>query len=211
MKSIPYLILLLLLSACRSTFVTDLTARPGQILYFDNFSDPASGWMHSAATQGSMDYDGGTYRMTVATPDYDIWAVSGQNYRDVRVEADVTRLAGPDSNRFGLICRYDGAEDFYFFIVSSDGYFAIGKSAQGFRSLLDQEMMSYSPAIFTGSGPNHLRFDCIDSTLTAYVNAQAIAITHDPDFTDGDAGVIAGAFDQPNVDMAFDNFVVYQP
>ena len=211
MKFIRCFFLLICLTACQTSLVTDLAARPGGRLYYDDFSDPASGWMRTSSPSGKLDYDNGTYQMMVISPYYDLWAVSGQVFRDVKVEVDVTRLAGPDGNRFGVICRYRSPQDFYFFIVASDGYYAIGKVRSGVRTLLDQNMMTYSAAVVTGNGPNHLRFDCTGQTLSGYVNGQAVAVTEDADFPNGDAGLITGAFDQPGVDVAFDNFVVYKP
>jgi hypothetical protein len=200
-----------LLSACQSSLITDLAAGPGGKLYHDDFSDPTSGWTRTSSPNGTLDYDNGSYRMAVASPYYDLWAVSGHAYRDVRVEADAARLAGPDVNRFGVICRYRNPQNFYFFIVSSDGYYAIGKVSDDVRVLLNQDMMAYSAAIVPGNGPNHLRFDCIGQTLTGYVNDQSIVVANDADLPSGDAGLITGAFDQPGVDMAFDNFAVYRP
>ncbi len=51
--------------------------------------------------------------------------------------------------------------DFYFFAVSSDGYYAIGKIKEGVTTLLGQEMMAYNVSIQQGVEPNLLRFDCI--------------------------------------------------
>ena len=201
----------ILLSACQSSLVTDLATRPCGTLYHDDFSDPTSGWTRTSSPNGTLDYDNGIYRMVVTSPNYDLWAVSGQAYRDVKVEADATRLAGPDGNRFGVICRYRNPQNFYFFIVSSDGYYAVGKVSGGVRTLLNQDMMAYSAVIAPGNGPNHLRFDCVGQTLTGTINDQAIVVAKDADFPSGDAGLIAGAFDQPGVDMAFDNFVVIKP
>ena len=200
-----------LLSACQSSVITDLAAGPGGLLYHDDFSDPTSGWTRTSSPNGTLAYDNGSYRMTVASPYYDLWAVSGQAYRDVKVEVDAARLAGPDVNRFGVICRYRDPQNYYFFILTSDGYYTIGKISGYVRTLLGQNMMAYSAAIVPGNGPNHLRLDCIGQTLTGYVNDQAIVAASDADFPSGDAGLIVGAFDQPGVDVAFDNFAVYKP
>ena len=53
-----------------------------------------------------------------------------KNFGDVRVEADVIKLNGPDENRMGLICRYRNG-DYYFFMISNDGYYVIGKFLGG--------------------------------------------------------------------------------
>jgi hypothetical protein len=149
--------------------------------------------------------------MLVQSPLYDLQAVSGQSYRDAHIEVDATRQSGPVYNRFGLICRFKDMNDFYFFAISSDGYFAIGKIQNGVTSLLGQEMMAYNASILQGGDTKHLRFDCIGNTLKGYVNDQTLAITEDTDFSSGDAGLMSGSFDEAGVDVSFDNFVVYKP
>lgn len=211
MKFICCVFLVICLTACKSPLITDLAAGPGGTLFHDDFSDPTSGWARISGQGGAMDYDNGMYRMVVTAQNYNLWSFSGHAYQDVRVEADATRMAGPAENLLGLICRSRDADNFYLFIISSDGYYALGKIKNGTISLLGQEMMAHSTAIIQGDGPNHLRFDCVGQTLTGYVNGQAVAITNDADFPSGDAGLIAGTFDQPGVDVAFDNFVVTKP
>jgi hypothetical protein len=211
MRTICCLLLLIFLTACESPFLTDLTTGPGGTLYCDDFSDPASGWMRTAGLGGAMDYDHGTYRMVVTAQNYDLWSFSGHTFDNVRLEADASRQAGPQENLLGLVCRARDDRNFYLFAISSDGYYALGKFADGNFSLLGQEMMAHSAAIYLDERPNHLRFDCIGQTLTGFVNGQAVAITQDADFASGDVGLIAGALDQPGVDVAFDNFVVKKP
>ena len=210
MKYVFSFFLIISLTACQTSLVSDLT-HPGGRLFWDDFSDPSGNWPQASGPDGSLGYADGAYRMTVQLPNYDLWAFSGHTYRDVQVEADAVRLAGPLENLFGLACRSQASENFYFFIISSDGYYAIGKIKNGTASLLGQEMMAYSAAIQQGNGPNHLRFDCIGQSLTGSVNDQPVASTNDPDFSSGDAGLLAGAFAEPGVDVSFDNFVVIKP
>jgi len=198
-------------SACQSYRIADLLTRSGDALFKDDFSDQASGWARAVNSSGAMDYFGGGFRIWVDTTDYDLWSTPGLNFRDVRIETDVYMIGGPVENRFGLLCRYRDARDYYFFIISSDGYYGIGKLRGGLRSLLGQAMMAYTPAITQGESLNHLRADCIGETLTLYVNGQPVGMAQDADFTDGDVGLIAGTFDQPGTDAVFDNFVVLKP
>jgi hypothetical protein len=191
--------------------IAELVTQSGQALYYDDFSDPTSGWPQTTTANGSLGYTDSAYRMLVQSPGYDLRAVSGQAYGDVQIEVDATRLAGPVYNRFGLICRFQDMDNFYIFIISSDGYYAIGKIKNGTVSLLGQEMMAYSDFIQKSGGTNHLRFDCIGNTLTGTVNGQVLAITNDADFSGGDAGLLTGSFDESGVKVSFDNFVVYKP
>ena len=200
----------LLLSACASVPVPPIsTTNPGDVLYEEQFEDNTTGWARIANDNGIMDYDGGGYRILVRQPRINIWSTSEQNFGDVRVEADVIRLNGPDENRMGLLCRYrDG--DYYFFMISNDGYYGIGKFIGGMTLLLGQSEMQTSDAIQAGT-MNHLRADCIGDKLTFYINFTEVASATDSDFPSGDVGVLAGAFSEPGVDVLFDNFVVLQP
>ena len=200
-----------LLMSCGSPWALFENAQPGDVLYRESFSDPTSGWGRNTTEVGTQDYFNGTYRIIVNKLDYDLWGVTGRNYSDIRLEVNATRLGGPVENRFGLICRYHNALDFYFFVISSDGYFTIGKVSGGTLSLLGQPMMAYNGAILTGGTPNHLRFDCVGNTLTGYVNGQMVAITQDTAFTHGKVGLTAGSFASSGVDVVFDDFLVIKP
>ena len=210
----PYgcLLLFIFLSACApaSTPAIPLTTRSsGDVLYQEEFEDNTTGWARISNDNGIMDYDGGGYRILVRQPKLNIWSTSEKNFGDVRVEADVIKLNGPEENRMGLLCRYQSG-DYYFFIVSNDGYFVIGKFIGGLTLLLGQSEMQASEAIQTGT-MNHLRADCIGDKLTFYINFTEVASATDTDFRTGDVGVLAGAFSEPGVDVLFDHFVVIQP
>ena len=127
------------------------------------------------------------------------------------MEVDATKTSGPDNNGFGLICRFQDNDNFYYFMVSSDGYQVIGKYQGGQNQYLSAEKMQPTDAVTAGSATNHVRGDCQGSTLTLYANGQQLSSITDTSFTSGDVGLIVGTFDEPNVGVSFDNFVVYQP
>jgi hypothetical protein len=207
----PLVLLGILLSSCRTSLITDLTVPSGSLLFKDDFSDPASGWPKFNGAAGSEGFVDGSYVIQVDLPQYDLWAVPGQAFGDVNIEVDATKLSGPEANRFGLICRFRDKSDFYFFIISSDGYYGIGKTVNGAESLLGQEAMAYSTTILPGVALNRLRFDCIGNALRGYVNNQVIAVASDGDISNGDVGLLVGAFGNPVVRVAFRNFVVTKP
>jgi hypothetical protein len=211
MKTVIGLFLAIFLTACQSSLIAELVTQSGEPLYYDDFSTSANGWPQTNSENGSLGYADGAYQMLVQSANYDLRAVTGHTYGNVQIEVDATRLAGPVNNRFGLICHFQDMNNFYVFIISSDGYYAIGKIKNGTSSLLGQEKMAYSGFINQGDSANHLRFDCIGNTLMGYVNYQAIAITTDADFSHGDAGLITGAFDETGVEVSYDNFVVTKP
>lgn len=211
MKSSRFLLTaFLFLSACTPAPIPTLpVANTGDILFQDEFENNTTGWDRVSNENGIMDYDQGVYRILVQQPTMNFWSTPEKNFRDVRVEADVIRLNGPDENRAGLICRYQNG-DYYFFIISNDGFYAVGKFIGGNTILLGQSEMQSSDFILTNS-INHLRADCIGNTLTFFVNFNQIASVQDTDFPSGDIGLLAGSFSESGVDVSFDHFVVMQP
>ena len=214
MKSIHlstfFFLLTFSLSSCLPSQIPVIaSAKSGDLLYQEGFEDNTTGWARISNENGIMDYDNGGYRILVRQPKLNIWSKAEKDFGDVRVETDVIKLNGPDENRMGLICRYQRG-DYYFFIISNDGYYVIGKFIGGQVLLLGQSEMQISDSIQIG-GMNHLRADCVGNKLTFYINFKEVTSATDTDFATGDVGLLAGAFSQPGVDVLFDNFVVMQP
>ena len=89
----------------------------GSVLFQDDFSRPSSGFDHFKSAEGIMDYDSSGYRILVNALQTNFWATPRKSFSDVRMEVDTGKLAGPDENRIGLLCRYN-AGNYYFFIIS---------------------------------------------------------------------------------------------
>lgn len=210
--------------ACNATSLipktSDSTEVPSNILYQDDFSDTSTGWPSITDADGITDYNDDTYRIRVDTigsegNGMDTWAHPGQELEgDVRVEVDATKIGGPDSNDMGVLCRYtkdeDGNFNFYYFLITSDGYVWIAKMKASEAEMISGEEMIRSDAI-KKTGTNHIRADCIGKKLTLFVNGEEVANATDSDFTSGDIGLIAGTFEEPGVDIKFDNFIVTKP
>lgn len=203
--------LALALTGCLLPIQGSETPPAGSTLFREEFSDPSTRWKTTLDEVGLAGVYKGTFRIVVKAPEVQIWSTPGLQLDSARIEVDAARFGGPEENRIGLICRYAGPGDYYFFIISSDGYYAIGKITGGQSTLLGQEQMQYSPAIRTGFNINHLRADCVGETLTFYVNHFPVALVQDKDHASGDVGLLAGAFEQTGVDIIFDNFTVIQP
>ena len=64
----------------------------------------------------------------------DVWANPGLNFTDTIIEVETTKVGGSDDNFFGVMCRYNptGSDwGFYYFLLSSDGYYGISKYGDG--------------------------------------------------------------------------------
>jgi hypothetical protein len=181
------------------------------VLFQDDFSSLGSGWTRSSLAEGSVDYYDGVYRIRVTTANADVWGRPGLNLRDVRMEVDALRTGGASDNRFGLMCRFNGEHNFYVFLISSDGYYGIGKVQGNSYTLLGAEAMLPSDKIHQGSDPNRIGVECIGEVLALYVNGELLAVTSDGSFTQGDIGLIAGVYGAGQTEIFFDNFLAVQP
>lgn len=187
-----------------------LNAGPGfdsNSVFTDDFSNPNSGWNRVQKDYKITDYANGGYRIWVNKAKLDVWATPGKTFGgDVNVDIDATKVGGPDDNDFGVICRYQDADNFYQFLISSDGYAGIARVKNGNQTFISSDQMEHASAIRQGKATNHIRATCIGDMLTLTVNGQQVATATDPSFTSGDVGLIAGTFDTTGVDILFDNF-----
>jgi hypothetical protein len=183
----------------------------GGLLFQDGFSDPTSGWDRVRSTEGMTDYENERYRIVVNSANADYWSNPGLYFEDVQIEVDALKSAGPDDNDFGVLCRYQNTENFYFLIISSDGYYGIGIVKNGHQKLLEPPQMYHTKAVIPGNSVNHIQAICQGSRLALFVNGEFIAETQDSSFSSGDIGLIVGSFDEPGVDVLFDNLSVKIP
>ncbi len=205
------IVLLFASAACQAAATGTTIPSDTGVLFQDDFSDPSSGWDRVNTEAGVTDYNEGVYRIYVNEPTTDVWANPGLTFTDVVVEVEATKAGGPDDNDFGVTCRSVDTTNFYFFLISSDGYYGIGKVVDGEQHLIDMEAMEPSEAIRQGEATNRIHVECVDSRLSLWVNGQRVHEVEDTQFTQGDVGLMAGSFDTPGTDIHFDNFSVKQP
>lgn len=199
-------------SGGQTTPASDGESPASDVLFQDDFSSTNSGWDRVDNEEGMTDYQDDGYRIYVPTDDTELWANPGLDFGDVQIEVDALRQAGPEDNDFGVICRYQDVDNFYYMLITSDGYYGIFKVKDGDANLLGgSDSMGTSSKIKSGSETNHIRADCVGDTLTLYVNGQELDSQQDSDFATGDVGLIAGTYTEAGTDIWFDNFTVLEP
>lgn len=184
---------------------------PGSVQFQDDFTLASSGWDRYRDETYSVNYDQGGYRIQIFTPNTDAWANPRLNFEDVRIEVDATKLSGPDNNVFGVLCRYQDARNFYFFLASSDGYMGIGVYKEGRRVLLSGDSLLPHEAVRRGNATNHIRADCVDFNLSLWINGIPVAEAQAAEWNEGDVGLIAGSYETAGVEILFDQFSVLLP
>ena len=213
-RSLIAIIILLLVSlACQFPSVGSRifgSKSEPRIIFADDFQDTTSGWNRAVTASGISDYADGAYRIFVNEVYTDIWSARDLNESDLSIEVDALKVGGERNNRFGVICRNNG-NSFYTFLISSDGYYGIGKTIRSETSLIGMATMRPSEAINQGTALNRLRADCIGNNLAFYVNGELVNQVQDSEFTSGNIGLIAGSYDVPGTDILFDNIIVSVP
>ena len=211
---LPWLALLALTAACAAP----QPPRYGDpnILFKDDFSQTTSGWDVHVGSEETTNYDAGQYLIAVEQASVDVWAQARLDLTGLTLEVDATYAAGPVNNEYGVLCRYTREGDqsrFYFFLISSDGYYAMGKVVKNQRTILNPTG-DWQPAAAIQTdldAVNHLSAACHGGHLSFSVNGTLLGEFDDAELTHGDIGLIAGTFDEPGVKIHFDNVVVKKP
>src|SRR5512140_28980 len=86
------LFLIFFLASCTSTAIPSMpviaAAKPGTVLYKEEFESNTTGWARLANDNGIMDYDNGGYRILVRKPKLNFWSIPKKNFKDARAEVD---------------------------------------------------------------------------------------------------------------------------
>lgn len=184
---------------------------PNLVQFQDDFSNPGSGWGTNQGPNGSTDYSNGSFRITVTKASRLVWTNPNQSLQnDISINVEATKAGGPDNNAFGVICRYQDSDNFYYLFITSDGHAGISMFKNNEETMLTGAALISSDAINQGAATNNIRADCVGSTLTLYGNNQQIASVTDSSFSGGDVGLIAAANETPGVDILFDTFIVFK-
>lgn len=204
---------LVLLAACQSGQVD--ACDEGGTLFGDAFEGERDcGWALYSRDGASSEISDGVLRLATSQPGQIWWTNPGRSFDDVIITADVMHASGPQDNAFGLICRYQSSDNFYIFLISSDGYYAIGKYQSGgnqIEYLTGEGEYVASEAINQGQAQNSMRASCMGNELSLMVNGELLESVTDPTFVSGDIGVGASTFESGELVVEFDNVRVLAP
>lgn len=183
------------------------------VLYYDDFSNPSSGWGRDSWDSGMTDYtDYNSYLIEVYDESHDVWANPGMYISgDVVVGVTAKKVAGDLNDNFGVLCFYTGdvaMPSFYALQVASDGHAVITKTVNGDQSLVE------SVKIAGGLSRVDLMASCqADGRLRLWVNDTLTLDVYDYDVSPGgDVGLIAGTFpDNYYNEILFDDFYTTKP
>lgn len=186
--------------------------------YFDDFSDPDTGWDVFTTDEDEGGYGDGYYFVISKTNQFSSYGAAGRFFGDTIIDVDATPVSGPDASNFSVNigCRVQANSDGYLFEISGDGYFAVGYYTGGgndYTSLLSGDEWLTSKAIQQGLATNHITVICNGSQLKLEVNGQSLYEGQDSTFIEGDISLGAATYEDNNIpaEVHFTNLVVTTP
>jgi predicted outer membrane repeat protein len=175
-------------------------------LFFDDFSNPASGWPIFEDNVSRYQYINQEYRILAKVVPAWIAAIPDYQATQFVVTVDVHNATGVNGY-YGIL--FGVAQDwshFYFFVIHPTGRYVILRADPGNSYWIAD---GYSNSIHTGTSTNQLKLERKGNMIWAYVNGDLLTILADGTYTGlGSVGLITVADNAQNVDARFDNFTV---
>lgn len=208
-------VLVMLLSACNLAGSSQDDCSDGGSLFQDDFSgDKNCGWQEYSRGGTVVEISDGSLNMTTSQSGQIWWTNPGGEFDDVIISTQVRQVSGPDDNAYGVLCRYQDENNYYIFLISGDGYYAIGKYQTGndqITYLTENGQYEFSDVINQGAATNQLRASCVGNELSLTVNDVPLVVVQDPTFVRGDVGTAVSTLVPGELQISFDDFRVLAP
>ena len=207
---------------------------PGDVLYAATFDGFLEDW-EIYEGRLSAQIEDGALSLAVDTANGLPFSAASAYFSDFDLRVRARPTAGPLNNGYGVIFRTQNPENNYAFLVSSDGYYTVQRRLEG----QEKELSMWIESSLVNQGldvDNWLRVVARGNRFQFYINGERVAlcIPDDPEATStyyngecidgemqetliddsfdyGRIGVIAATFGEPNVEVEFDDLLVYGP
>lgn len=199
-------LLVILLAACQPT----PSPTPVLPLFYDDFSQNRGLWEIFSEADAKAQIDNGQMDLTITQPGKIALAMSALNVADFDLSVSSTLTGGGLTNSYGLVFRYIDNGNFYRLDLTGDGLWGVSRRLNDqWISMVD---LKASPAIQVGlTKPNALRILARGGTFMFYANGTLLGSVSDNNLPVGRIGLFASTFDDPTVQVGFDNVRVVKP
>lgn len=223
-KQLWYLICLLglvLIAGCSYLPLGQATdcSTPTALFSDDFIEDRDCGWSLYDSLDGRVSTADGVLKFEVSTTGAIAWSNPDHDFGEdgnVEISVQARQSDGTDNNAYGIICRYRDEDNFYVFLISGDGYYAIGKFVSGENDIIyltGEEPVHYvrSEEVNLGIATNKIRAQCKDDTLTLFVNGFMLDQVVDDSHRGGGVGLAVSVLEPGEAVVEFDDFWVVEP
>jgi hypothetical protein len=181
---------------------------PG-LLYFDDFSDPNSGWPIWDGSDYSFDYNDDNYRIQLKRDYYAAWAWQGFACTDCTIEVEAWRSTGADSS-YGIVFGLNSSGDKFYIFYVEPGRREYGLQRYDEGAWVTLIPYTYSSYINSYYSHNRLKVTREGSQIKLYVNGHHLT-THSDSVYVGNpyVGVIGFSGPTSPVWLRYDDFTVW--
>lgn len=208
-------------------------ATAGEVVYVETFDTTPADWELYSGRLSAQAVNG-ALRVAVDEVNSLPYSTAAPYFGDFDLRVLGRATAGPLDNGFGVVFRVQNPQNYYGFFISSDGYYQVWREVDGTEKLLSDWIPS--PLVNQGLGAaNEIRVVAQGDRFRFYVNGEQVmlCVPDDPAATstyadscidgqmqpelvdgsisEGRLGVIARTFDEPGVEVDFDNVLVFGP
>lgn len=180
----------------------------GEVILFDEFADNRYDWYLGDFAEGWVDIYDGLLGIQVDKEKTYIFTYMPDTYADLIMVVDARVLQPAGDGDFGFICGYVDDQNYTVLEVSEDGYYAIWALVDNQEIyLVDWEASDMIPS----SGTFTLAAYCGADGFALAVNDTLLADLDASHYQPGRAGLFAGTWNQPNIRVGFDDFLILEP
>jgi hypothetical protein len=174
-------------------------------IFWDDFSSSCSGWLCGGDQDYQVGYATGAYSIRVKSKNILTWAIHETQFTDGEITVEAREMNSVGNGEYGIFCRCQDADNFYFFLISEDGYFSIQKFEDKEQQFLfdGEHLTGLDPA-----GTNRITAICVGNKLQLLVNDYLLTTAYDDSFQSGSVGLIADTSSTPGLCVTFENLVV---
>ncbi|MBI4772459.1 MAG: hypothetical protein HY784_19020 [Chloroflexi bacterium] len=188
--------------------VVATTISIGSDLFYDDFSDPNSGWSTFNTTAGVAQYANGEMSLIARNTEWFVWSTAPDTYSNIVLTVTATTITTTDTT-FGIMCFYQDSDNYNYLALDATGRYAILRyDSAGDTWLTSGGDWATSPYITPYAGTYSLGATCGNGMLELYVDGTLIDSAFDSTFTSGQVGVFVWSGKQGNAEVRFDDFAV---
>ncbi len=189
--------------------------QPDGFLFADEFDGREQcGWALYSQGGAVVDIQDDALRISSSQIGEIWWTNPGRRFDDSIITVVARQANGPDNNAYGVICRYQNEQNFYIFLISGDGYYAIGKYQSGSDRIIyltEDGQYQFSDVINQGVATNQIRVSCVGNQLGLAVNGIALLTVTDSAFATGDVGLGVSTLSPGTAVVEFDTIRIMEP
>jgi S1-C subfamily serine protease len=175
----------------------------------EKFPDKGTGWVNASTKAKYGTYEQTAYQFNLSAPgQLGLSYYENKRFTDTVTNSLVMPVTSSDDAFFAGVCRYTNIENYYLFMVTTDGRYSIQKVENDQFSVLVP--WTYSPIIPVKSDLK-LNIACVEKTLSLGVNGIPLAQVNNASHWRGLPGLAAGTFRSGQYAVAFDDLVIMTP